>query len=51
LCEPCNYLAGLTTGAILPVLAHRAGLRASIVSSGVASVGDAIVPIAAASGA
>jgi len=51
LCEPCNYLAGLTTGTILPGLAHRAGLRASIVSGGVASVGDAIVPIAAASGA
>jgi len=50
LCEPCSYLAGLTSGAILPGLAHRAGIRAAIVSGGIASVGDAIVPAVAASG-
>ncbi len=49
LCEPCTYLAGLTTGAILPGLVHRAGLRASIVVGGIARVGDAIAVRAAAS--
>jgi MOSC domain-containing protein len=51
LCEPCNYLAGLTDSAILPGLAHRAGLRAAVVAGGVASVGDAILVRSAVSGA
>lgn len=47
LCEPCDYLAGLTSRSILPGLTHRAGLRAAIVVGGVAAVGDAIVARAA----
>lgn len=43
LCEPCSYLAGLTSDAVLKNLVHRAGLRAAIVSGGAASVGDPIV--------
>jgi len=43
LCEPCSYLAGLTSDAVLKYLVHRAGLRAAIVSGGFAAVGDPIV--------
>ena len=42
LCEPCEYLAGLTDRRILPGLVHRAGLRAAIVRGGVISVHDAV---------
>jgi MOSC domain-containing protein YiiM len=42
LCEPCDYLAGLTYREVLPGLAHRAGLRAGIVQGGVVTVRDAI---------
>jgi MOSC domain-containing protein YiiM len=42
LCEPCDYLAGLTHPEVLPGLLHRAGLRAGIVRGGVVRVGDAI---------
>ena len=42
LCEPCDYLAGLTSEAVLQNFVHRAGLRAAIVVGGIARVGDAI---------
>lgn len=43
LCEPCSHLQRLTGRALLRPMVHRGGLRADIVSSGVVSVGDAIV--------
>lgn len=42
LCEPCDYLAGLTQPEVLPGLVHRGGLRADILSSGVIRPGDEI---------
>jgi MOSC domain-containing protein YiiM len=42
LCEPCEYLEGLTTKGILTGLIHRGGLRASIVSSGTIRIGDVV---------
>jgi MOSC domain-containing protein YiiM len=44
LCEPCTYLQELTGKAILEPLVHRAGLRASVISSGVMRVGDVVKP-------
>jgi hypothetical protein len=44
LCEPCNYLAKQTHPDVLRGLVHRGGLRAQILSDGVISVGDPIVP-------
>jgi MOSC domain-containing protein YiiM len=38
LCEPCDYLAGLTHKNVLTGLVHRAGLRAGILKGGVVSV-------------
>lgn len=43
LCEPCDYLEGLTTQGILTGLIHRGGLRADVVSGGTIRVGDTIV--------
>jgi MOSC domain-containing protein YiiM len=43
LCEPCQYLEGLTVKGVLRGLIHRGGLRADIVSGGVIQVGDFIV--------
>ena len=43
LCEPCDYLAGLTRPEVLPGLVHRGGLRADILSSGVVRPGDEVV--------
>ena len=40
LCEPCQYLEGLTTKGVLAGLIHRGGLRADIVSGGTIRVGD-----------
>ena len=40
LCEPCEYLAGLTRPDIVVGLTHRAGLRAGIVQGGVINLGD-----------
>ena len=40
LCEPCDYLAGLTDRAVMTGLLHRAGIRAGIVKGGVVAVGD-----------
>src|SRR5215467_1339072 len=42
LCEPCQYLEGLTTKGLLSALIHRGGLRADIVSGGTIRVGDLI---------
>jgi MOSC domain-containing protein YiiM len=42
LCEPCDYLEGLTTKGVLAGLLHRGGLRAEIVSGGTIRVGDTI---------
>jgi MOSC domain-containing protein YiiM len=42
LCEPCQYLEGLTTKGLLAGLIHRGGLRADIVSGGTIRVGDSV---------
>jgi hypothetical protein len=42
LCEPCDYLAGLTRFEVLAGLARRGGLRAGIVKGGVVNVGDVV---------
>lgn len=44
LCEPCSYLAEITTGDVLRGLVHKAGLRAEILSEGIIRVGDTIQP-------
>jgi len=41
-CEPCAYLEGMIGRPILRELAHRGGLRASILDDGEVAVGDAI---------
>ncbi len=45
LCEPCLDLQASIGQPILRPLAHRAGLRADILESGVVGVGDEIVPL------
>lgn len=45
LCEPCKYLAEITTGDVLRGLVHKAGLRAEILSEGTIRVGDAVEPV------
>jgi hypothetical protein len=42
LCEPCAYLAGLLGPGIVKAMAHRAGLRARIVSGATVHTGDGI---------
>jgi MOSC domain-containing protein YiiM len=42
LCEPCQYLADLTSKPLLRALVHRGGLRADIVCGGVIRCGDSI---------
>jgi MOSC domain-containing protein YiiM len=42
LCEPCQYLEGLTVKGVLSGLIHRGGLRADIVTGGIIHVGDFI---------
>jgi MOSC domain-containing protein YiiM len=42
LCEPCDYLEGLTTKGVLTGLLHRGGLRADVVSGGTLRAGDTI---------
>jgi MOSC domain-containing protein YiiM len=43
LCEPCEYLQGLTgQDGLLKALVHRGGLRCDIVSGGTIRVGDKI---------
>jgi MOSC domain-containing protein YiiM len=43
LCEPCDYLEGLTTKGVLTGLMHRGGLRADVVSGGTIRAGDPIL--------
>lgn len=42
LCEPCTHLVALTKKPLLEPLAHRAGLRADLLTTGRISVGDRI---------
>jgi MOSC domain-containing protein YiiM len=42
LCEPCSYLARITTPEVLRGLVHRGGLRAQILTEGIIRCGDAI---------
>ena len=42
LCEPCTHLVALTGQPLIKPLAHRAGLRADLLTSGRISVGDRI---------
>jgi len=44
LCEPCQYLEGLTEKGVESAFLHRGGLRAQVVSGGTLHVGDAIRP-------
>ena len=45
LCEPCNYLAKITRPETLRGLAHKGGLRAQIMSTGLIRCGDSISEI------
>ena len=45
LCEPCDYLEGLTAKGVLTGLLHRGGLRAEILVGGAIHVGDTIVEV------
>jgi MOSC domain-containing protein YiiM len=42
LCEPCAHLAKLIGPSVVKEMAHRAGLRARIVSSSIVRVGDEV---------
>ncbi|MEO8075123.1 MAG: MOSC domain-containing protein [Acidobacteriota bacterium] len=42
LCEPCDYLAGLTRYEVLSGLIHRGGLRAGIVTGGPVNLHDPV---------
>jgi MOSC domain-containing protein YiiM len=42
LCEPCNHLQSAIGQPILRPLAHRAGLRAQLLTSGTIRVGDTV---------
>jgi MOSC domain-containing protein YiiM len=42
LCEPCTHLVALTGKPVIKPLAHRAGLRADLLSSGRITVGDRV---------
>lgn len=46
LCEPCEHLQAMTGRPVLKLLTHRAGLRATLVTSGVVRVGDAVELVA-----
>jgi MOSC domain-containing protein YiiM len=46
LCEPCQYLEGLTVKGVLSGLIHRGGLRADIVKGGIIHVGDFVTKLA-----
>ncbi|WP_425499677.1 MOSC domain-containing protein [Halorarum halobium] len=45
LCEPCGYLQDLIGKDVLDALAHRGGLRADILESGVIHPSDKIEPL------
>jgi MOSC domain-containing protein YiiM len=42
LCEPCQYLEGITQAGLKAGLTHRGGLRASVVKGGVLHTGDSV---------
>lgn len=42
LCEPCGYLAEMTSAAISKAFVHRGGLRCDVVADGIISIGDSI---------
>lgn len=42
LCEPCATLSQIAHPAVLPELVHRGGLRATILSDGDISIGEAV---------
>ncbi len=42
LCEPCDYLAGLTGKPLIKPLTHKGGLRANILTEGTIRVGDEV---------
>jgi len=42
LCEPCEYLEGLTKHGVREALIHRGGLRANILNEGTIKIGDPI---------
>jgi MOSC domain-containing protein YiiM len=44
LCEPCAHLAGWLGPEVVEGMAHRAGLRARIVTGGAVRPGDEVVP-------
>ncbi|MBA2266603.1 MAG: MOSC domain-containing protein [Chloroflexi bacterium] len=43
-CEPCTYLEGMIGRPILRDLAHRGGLRVSVLDDGEIAIGDRISP-------
>ncbi len=45
LCEPCDYMEGLTQKGVKSALLHRAGLRAVALIGGNLRIGDTIAPI------
>ena len=44
ICEPCLHLERLTQARVMEALTHRGGLRATIESAGLITVGDVIRP-------
>jgi hypothetical protein len=44
-CEPCGYLEGMIGRPILRAMAHRGGLRATILTDGEIAVGDSVEPV------
>jgi hypothetical protein len=42
LCEPCAYLAGLLGPSVVKAMAHRAGLRARVVTGATVHAGDPV---------
>jgi MOSC domain-containing protein YiiM len=45
LCEPCRHLEEMTRPGVIKELAHRAGLNADILVSGIIRVGDPVVEL------
>ncbi|MCD2202709.1 MOSC domain-containing protein [Halobacterium sp. KA-6] len=45
LCEPCGYLQDLLGEDVLDALAHRGGLRADVLETGVIRPGDTVEPL------
>jgi MOSC domain-containing protein YiiM len=43
LCEPCARLAKLVEPSVVPLMVHRAGLRARVVTAGIVQPQDRIL--------